>query len=59
MSKKSPRKEAERGGGFAPPNPSNPENPEQLVAADRPQGIPDPQKKSSGHGKKTADKWNQ
>ena len=26
--------------------------------ADRPQDVPDPRTKSSGHGKKTADKWN-
>jgi hypothetical protein len=27
--------------------------------ADRSQDVPDPRTKSSGHGKKTADKWNQ
>ncbi|MBB4665202.1 hypothetical protein [Conexibacter arvalis] len=32
---------------------------EQLHAPERPQDIPDPRKKSSGHGQKTADKWNQ
>jgi hypothetical protein len=30
-----------------------------LVARERPPGIPDPRVKSTGHGKKTADKWNQ
>jgi hypothetical protein len=30
------------------------------AAAPPPQkDVPDPQKKSTGHGKKTADKWNQ
>jgi hypothetical protein len=32
---------------------------QQLVAHERPQGVPDPRAKSSGHGQKTADKWNQ
>ena len=26
---------------------------------DRPQGVLDPRKTNTGHGKKTADKWNQ
>jgi hypothetical protein len=30
-----------------------------LEAADRPPDVDDPRTKSSGHGKKTADKWNQ
>jgi hypothetical protein len=32
---------------------------EQLDAHERPQGDVDPRAKSSGHGQKTADKWNQ
>jgi hypothetical protein len=35
----------------------NPEQDER--AASRPQDALDPRKKSEGHGKKTADKWNQ
>jgi hypothetical protein len=31
----------------------------KLGGQDRPQDVPDPRTKSSGHGKKTADKWNQ
>jgi hypothetical protein len=31
----------------------------QEEGADRPQDVPDPRTKSSGHRKKTADKWNQ
>jgi len=31
----------------------------ELIAHERPQDVPDPRTKSSGHGKKTADKWNQ
>jgi ABC-type lipoprotein export system ATPase subunit len=31
----------------------------QLIAHDRPQDTLDPRAKNSGHGKKTADKWNQ
>ena len=30
-----------------------------IDAADRPPDVDDPRTKSSGHGKKTADKWNQ
>lgn len=30
-----------------------------LIADDRPQDALDPRAKNSGHGKKTADKWNQ
>jgi hypothetical protein len=30
-----------------------------LIADDRPQDAINPRAKSSGHGKKTADKWNQ
>jgi hypothetical protein len=30
-----------------------------LIARERPPGIPDPRVKSTGKGKKTADKWNQ
>jgi hypothetical protein len=29
------------------------------VSPRRPQDVPDPRTKSSGHGKSTADKWNQ
>jgi hypothetical protein len=32
---------------------------ESLVAHQRPQGAVDPRTKNSGHGQKTADKWNQ
>ena len=32
---------------------------DQIAGHDRPQDVPDPRTKSSGHGKKTADKWNQ
>jgi hypothetical protein len=32
---------------------------ESLIAADRPQDELSPRAKSSGHKKKTADKWNQ
>jgi hypothetical protein len=32
---------------------------EKLEAHERPQGDVDPRVKSSGHGQKTADKWNQ
>ena len=32
---------------------------QSLDAADRPPDVDDPRTKSSGHGKKTADKWNQ
>jgi hypothetical protein len=32
---------------------------DKLAGNDRPQDVPDPRTKSSGHGKKTADKWNQ
>ena len=32
---------------------------QQLIEDDRPQGIVDPRTKNSGHGQKTADKWNQ
>ena len=32
---------------------------QSLEAADRPPVVGDPRTKSSGHGKKTADKWNQ
>jgi len=31
----------------------------KLEGADRRQDVPDPRTKSSGSGKKTADKWNQ
>jgi hypothetical protein len=30
-----------------------------VTARERPPGIPDPRLKSTGKGKKTADKWNQ
>jgi len=30
-----------------------------IEAADRPPDVVDPRTKGSGHGKKTADKWNQ
>jgi hypothetical protein len=36
------------------PNPS-----EHMRAPDRPQETVDPRAKNTGHGKKTADKWNQ
>jgi hypothetical protein len=32
---------------------------QSIDAADRPPDVDDPRTKSSGHGKKTADKWNQ
>jgi hypothetical protein len=32
---------------------------EKLAADERPPGDIDPRKRSSGHGQKTADKWNQ
>jgi|tagenome__1003787_1003787.scaffolds.fasta_scaffold20912966_4 hypothetical protein len=32
---------------------------EQLIANDEAADTPDPRSKSTGHGKKTADKWNQ
>lgn len=32
---------------------------DSLTAPDRPQDEMDPRAKNSGHGKKTADKWNQ
>ena len=32
---------------------------DQLVAHERPPDDPDPRVKSTGHKKKTADKWNQ
>jgi hypothetical protein len=32
---------------------------DKLAGRDRPQDVPDPRTKSSGHGKKTADNWNQ
>jgi len=31
----------------------------ELIAHERPQDVPDPRTTNSGHGKKTADKWNQ
>jgi hypothetical protein len=31
----------------------------ELIAHERPQEVPDPRTKGSGHGQKTADKWNQ
>jgi hypothetical protein len=31
----------------------------QQIAHERPQGVVDPRTKNSGHGQKTADKWNQ
>jgi hypothetical protein len=31
----------------------------KLIAHERPQGAVDPRAKNSGHGQKTADKWNQ
>jgi hypothetical protein len=31
----------------------------ELIAHERPQDVPDPRTKGSGHGQKTADKWNQ
>ncbi|HKG01955.1 MAG TPA: hypothetical protein VKB03_02140 [Conexibacter sp.] len=31
----------------------------KLIAHERPQGVVDPRTKNSGHGQKTADKWNQ
>ena len=44
--------------GKSPERIESPSNPEQMAKRGT-QSIPDPQKKSSGHGKKTADKWNQ
>jgi hypothetical protein len=32
---------------------------QSITEASRPQGAGDPRMKSSGHGQKTADKWNQ
>ena len=31
----------------------------EQLAKQRSADVPDPEKKSTGHGKKTADKWNQ
>ena len=36
-----------------------PDEPIALLKPDRPPNELDPRAKSSGHGKKTADKWNQ
>jgi hypothetical protein len=45
-------------------HPEKVENPpvspqDQMRETDRPQDTLDPRAKNSGHGKKTADKWNQ
>ena len=32
---------------------------QKMIDSDRPQDTVDPRAKDSGHGKKTADKWNQ
>ena len=36
-----------------------PQEPKRLIEASTPQDVTDVRAKSSGHGKKTADKWNQ
>jgi hypothetical protein len=36
-----------------------PDEPMELLKPERPPDERDPRAKSSGHGKKTADKWNQ
>jgi hypothetical protein len=41
-----------------PANP-HPSPADQMRGDDRPQDALDPRAKNSGHGKKTADKWNQ
>jgi hypothetical protein len=38
---------------------TKPPHDKDLVKADRPPDVTDPRAKNSGHGKKTADKWNQ
>jgi hypothetical protein len=39
--------------------PTPPTEPKELLKPERPPDEFDPRAKSSGHGKKTADKWNQ
>lgn len=56
------RKTAERRGprgGAAAHRGAEPDFERRLSAHDRPQDVPDPRAKSTGHGQKTADKWNQ
>ena len=36
-----------------------PDEPQELLKPERPPDERDPRAKSTGHGKKTADKWNQ
>jgi hypothetical protein len=45
--------------GPAHGSPVDPAAEQQPIAHERPQDVPDPRTKSSGHGQKTADKWNQ
>jgi hypothetical protein len=47
---------APRGGGQGGVDPAAER---ELIAHERPQGVVDPRTKNSGHGQKTADKWNQ
>ena len=39
--------------------PKPPPKSDEIFKHDRPQDVADPRAKSSGHKKKTADKWNQ
>jgi hypothetical protein len=39
--------------------PPAPRQPQRVVDAGTPQDVTDTRAKNSGHGKKTADKWNQ
>lgn len=46
-------------GGGAPTRGVDPDTERTLAAHERPQDVSDPRTTNSGHGKKTADKWNQ
>jgi hypothetical protein len=48
-----------QGPAGATPAGVNPNAEAKLIAHERPQGVVDPRTKNSGHGQKTADKWNQ
>ena len=41
------------------PQAPKPQRVKDTVQDERPPDVPDPRAKNSGHGKKTADKWNQ
>lgn len=47
------------GGGHGGTHGVTPGADHELIAHERPQEVPDPRTKGSGHGQKTADKWNQ